>query len=478
MNTPLVSVVMPVYNAEKYLNESMKSILFGTYENLELICVDDGSTDHSAAMIEDAINSDDRIKLICQKNQYSGVARNHGFSQASGKYVMFLDADDCFAPELLERMVRTAEKYSADIVICECEGFDDEGNNYYIAGNTLAKEFLPDSKVFSSSDIPDDIFRLTGGESWDKLFRAEFLRSKHIRYIDTAVAQDGYFSTLALAEAERITTLNEKLIRYRKNSNTSAWKKRGDVWKEVFRMLEMLQKELSDRGFFPALKRSYLNMALRYICTLILGGISNNTIYMEFCNYLKKAESENFHFLSYAREYYDDGLLYDHLYHVIHLRPEEAALRIFSSAYDQMLGVIQRVDFHIHKQDEVIKLLDGIVKAKKWYIKQGILSAEMKVAVYGYGDVGRDYCNQIRSSKEWEFAGVFDKNADMFVPDEFTVLHPYVISQIEFDRILIAVTDELIAKNIKEELLHIYCVPEYKIIWPDPEGRMKKDGKI
>ena len=89
-----VSIIIPVYNAEKYLHECLESICSQTYNNIEILCVDDGSTDMSAETIKTFQKEDKRIVLIQQTNQYAGVARNNGFDAAKGEYVVFLDADD------------------------------------------------------------------------------------------------------------------------------------------------------------------------------------------------------------------------------------------------------------------------------------------------------------------------------------------------------------------------------------------------
>ena len=91
-----VSVIVPVYNGETYLEECMESILSQSYKNIEVIFVDDGSTDRSAELIQSFQERDHRVVLIRQTNQYAGIARNRGFDAATGKYVMFLDADDYF----------------------------------------------------------------------------------------------------------------------------------------------------------------------------------------------------------------------------------------------------------------------------------------------------------------------------------------------------------------------------------------------
>ena len=127
-----VSVILPIYNEEKYLAQCLDSICGQTLKEIEIICVDDGSTDNSTHILKDYAKKDSRITLITQENQFAGAARNKGMACAVGKYLSFLDADDYYAPEMLEKMVKEAEENRADIVMCrysQCyEGEGMEGN--------------------------------------------------------------------------------------------------------------------------------------------------------------------------------------------------------------------------------------------------------------------------------------------------------------------------------------------------------------
>ena len=98
-----VSVIMPVYNAETYLEEAIECLICQTLKEIEIICVDDGSTDRSLEILEEYSKRDDRIKILHQRNLYAGVARNNGLKQANGEFVIFLDSDDLFERGLLEK---------------------------------------------------------------------------------------------------------------------------------------------------------------------------------------------------------------------------------------------------------------------------------------------------------------------------------------------------------------------------------------
>ena len=104
MRVPAISVIMPVYNAQRYLGETIASLQAQTFADFEVICVDDGSTDDSMAILDQVIAQDPRFRVVNQENAGAGAARNKGFTHARGEYAIFLDSDDLFSPKLLEKL--------------------------------------------------------------------------------------------------------------------------------------------------------------------------------------------------------------------------------------------------------------------------------------------------------------------------------------------------------------------------------------
>ena len=123
-----ISIVIPVYNIEKYLKECLDSLVNQTFKDFEVICVNDGSKDKSLDILNEYAKKDSRFIVVTQENGGSGSARNNGLSRARGKYVQFLDGDDYFEPELLEKLYNLAEKYQANISVCSSRKVDDNGN--------------------------------------------------------------------------------------------------------------------------------------------------------------------------------------------------------------------------------------------------------------------------------------------------------------------------------------------------------------
>ena len=199
-----VSVVVPVYNVDEFLDNTLSDITGQTLREIEIICVDDGSTDNSCKIIEEWMEKDSRIQLIRQKNQYAGVARNNGLKQAHGKYVIFWDADDLFEHNALEVMYAQAEQENSDICICEARKYDNAKEKYIPSDAYLKEDLLPGKQTFNKFDVPDYIFNLTNNVPWNKLYLKEFITKNKLQYQAIKQANDTYFTIMALFLAERI----------------------------------------------------------------------------------------------------------------------------------------------------------------------------------------------------------------------------------------------------------------------------------
>ena len=130
----LLSVIVPVYNSREYLNNCIESILLQTYTNLEIICVDDGSSDGSERLLDSISERDERIKVIHQTNAGVSAARNRGIDEATGQYIGFVDSDDALAPEMYHTLVSILEKEHADIAHCGYRRFEPDGSTKDISG--------------------------------------------------------------------------------------------------------------------------------------------------------------------------------------------------------------------------------------------------------------------------------------------------------------------------------------------------------
>lgn len=221
MKQALVSVIVPVYNQEKYLRQTLDSICGQTYRNLEIIMVDDGSTDSSPAILAEYAAKDSRIIVLTQKNQYAGVARNYGMQKAQGEYYSLLDSDDIFEPDMIEQMVARAQETQADIVVCRADTFDEENGRRPMPWQMKDKylEGVERRRFVPSESVPWCIFQFLIGWSWDKLYRADFVKKHGLQFAATRHSNDGPFVFPSLVAAQVVSIVDEKpLVHYRVSS--------------------------------------------------------------------------------------------------------------------------------------------------------------------------------------------------------------------------------------------------------------------
>ncbi len=211
-----VSVIMPVYNAQEHLRESLDSVLNQTLRELEVICVDDGSTDASLAILREYEAKDSRVRVLTQQNQLAGVARNHGMEVASGEYYAFLDADDLYEPEGLEKLYALAKERELDVA---------KSCSYVLDARTKRRETTPyytyahvpetlRGKVCVLQDDPDALSCLPDAP-WTGLYRAAFLQENQIRFNGLRCSNDHSFSLHCLCCAKRLMLTDVFLTQYR-----------------------------------------------------------------------------------------------------------------------------------------------------------------------------------------------------------------------------------------------------------------------
>ena len=141
-----VSVIIPVYNAEQYLRQCLDSVVGQTLKDIEIICVDDGPQDNSVAILKEYAARDSRLRLIREKNRGAGAARNQGLREATGEYLSFLDADDFFEPDMLEKAVARAEEYDAQIVVFNSDQYHMDKRQFVPVPWVMVQEDIPKTK--------------------------------------------------------------------------------------------------------------------------------------------------------------------------------------------------------------------------------------------------------------------------------------------------------------------------------------------
>lgn len=260
-----VSVIMPVYNAASYLDKTLETVCGQTLPEIEIICVDDGSTDNSKDIIEKFAQSDNRVTLLQQQNQYAGVARNNGFERAKGEYVVFWDSDDFFKPEALEIMYNKSKEAEADICLCDAYNYYEEEDKSFLSDEFVKYGVLPEETPFNRNDIPDKIFNLGANVPWNKMFRADFIREKGLKFQNLRQSNDTYFVLMAIFLAEKITYTKERLVYYRKSEEDGSITSKSDKSPLCsFEAYAYLKQELEKIPYFGEENRkSFANRTIR-----------------------------------------------------------------------------------------------------------------------------------------------------------------------------------------------------------------------
>lgn len=253
-----ISVVMPVYNVEEYLQQALDTIRSQTLQDIEIICVDDGSTDNSYNILQKNAAEDSRVKIIQQENKQAGVARNKGFELAKGKYVIFLDPDDFFKLDMLEKLYKKMEETNVDICIFQATYFDNEtGQLLNNSKELLRTEYLPPKEVFNYKDIPNEILTITTGAPWNKILNSDFVRRSHLQFQDLKNTNDAYFTFISLVKADTITVLNDSLLYYRRNVKSSLQSNKKAFPLEFVKAFTGIQNTLIEMGVYEDVKKSF-----------------------------------------------------------------------------------------------------------------------------------------------------------------------------------------------------------------------------
>jgi glycosyltransferase involved in cell wall biosynthesis len=258
-----ISVIVPVYNAEKYLDRFFEAVLGQTFTDFELICVNDGSTDGSLALLEKYAKADSRVRVITQSNVGAGGARNKGMDAASGSYYIFLDSDDFAEKRMFAKMHEAITAAGADICVCRSDSYDVRSGKFHSHTRSFVERYIPKKQFFSYRDAPGRIFNMFRGWPWDKMYRAAFVTERGLRFQEIENLNDVRFVYLSLATAERITTVRDVLIHKSEHIHDSVSASPAKEWRCSLSAYRALKDGLLDAGIYGEVERSFMNRVLR-----------------------------------------------------------------------------------------------------------------------------------------------------------------------------------------------------------------------
>lgn len=218
----LVSVVVPIYNVEKFLDKCINSIVNQTYKNLEIILVDDGSPDNCPEMCDNWAEKDSRIKVVHKKNEGAGQARNTGIDTASGKYILFVDSDDYIHSEAIKSCVDAAERENAQVVLFSL---------YNVSANGHEKPVfvIPQPKAFAKNGVQNELLPSLfvhtfgyGVSVWGKMFSTEIIKTYNIRFVSEReyYSEDALFVLEYFSKIDSAYALNKRYYYYFQNTSS------------------------------------------------------------------------------------------------------------------------------------------------------------------------------------------------------------------------------------------------------------------
>ncbi len=271
---PLVSIIVPVYRVEPYLDRCVESLVGQTLEDIEIILVDDGSPDNCPAMCDAWAQRDSRVKVIHKQNGGLSSARNVALKICSGEYIGFVDSDDYVEHSMFEELYHSAVQYGSEIAICA---------HYQVLGESAIEHLLPHTKqVYEKEEIEEHfIFPLIGkneeeniptleGFIWRQLFQREFIANKRFRSEREYFAEDVVFDLEAYAQCNRISVVNQPLYYYIYNESSLSNRYREGLWQMFVKLLTMKHEVVSAHPADSSLTTRFFNGVLQMVVVALL----------------------------------------------------------------------------------------------------------------------------------------------------------------------------------------------------------------
>ena len=255
-----ISIILPVYNTAKYLCLCLDSLKKQTLKDIEIICINDGSTDNSLDILKSYQENDSRFKILTQNNQGQSSARNRGIQEAKGEYIGFVDSDDYIEQTMFEKLYHNALINDSDITMCDINTFEDKEpikfqNDPYMTLDLFSKEF--DNITFNYSSTSKFLFRICV-TPWNKVYKRNFLINYNISFPEGLFFEDNAFFLETHLKANKISIIREKLYNYRKVSTTSTMNGSDLKKLDFYKVFELMEDTLKKQNIYEKYKDYFL----------------------------------------------------------------------------------------------------------------------------------------------------------------------------------------------------------------------------
>ena len=260
-----ISVIVPIYNAERYVAKSIESLIEQTLKEIEIILVDDGAKDNSGAICDEYAKKDERILVVHKENGGLADARNAGMKVATGKYIMFLDADDLFEPDSCKNMYNMIEKTNSDYVIGNYRMIEEDGTRYKNPAFDVEKfqEFEIDKNDFIKS------FFIMNSTAWNKIYRTQFLLENDITFKVPSPSEDDYFTSMCYIKGKKGYYTSKVIYLYRNCQNSISKNCSLKYFKGINYAYQMTYKSFRDNNEINFYRYAYAKKNAYLVCQLI-----------------------------------------------------------------------------------------------------------------------------------------------------------------------------------------------------------------
>ena len=260
---PKVSVIVPVYNVEQYLERCLDSIVNQTLEDIEIIIVNDGSTDGSLKICEKYQAEDKRIILLNQNNKGVGHARNKALDIVRGEYICFVDSDDWIDITMLEEIYNFFKKTQADVIQFNYTTYYENGKfqGYQNIGKWLKKYLnknIRNYETFNFQDVVIKSFKYLPKQIWDRAYSTEFIKNNNIHFAPTKISEDNAFSLAAYLLAKKILYIDTSFYNYFMRTGSTVNKASNDNF-DIFEAIKFLENYMRKIGIYEKYSHAFKN---------------------------------------------------------------------------------------------------------------------------------------------------------------------------------------------------------------------------
>lgn len=403
---PLISVVVPIYQVKKYLSKCIDSIIGQTYENIEIILVDDGSTDGSGELCDEYREKDSRVIVFHKENGGLSSARNVGIDHAHGEYIAFIDSDDWVDPRYLEVLYNIIVDEQCEIAQCAHWDVWSEGLAY---SDQESKSIIFSPKELAYAYHSIGLWQII--LAWNKLYKTDLF--KNIRYPEGKIHEDEYISYKVCWKASRIAVTYMKLYYYRHRENSIKTQKYSYKRLDVHDAYKERAKFYEDRG-----EHKLAILTQRRHCKWIREAIAQ----------IQKSDLED-----------QDT--------VINMLSSDAA------AIEQVLDA-ENMEMERHSYH-------------RFLFPFGLIGQGSRIVLYGAGDVGVQYFRQITNTNYCNILGWIDKNNEACSNKGIPAWPPAKLRELQgtYDYLVIALYDKELALAVIDELKEKYSVEADRIVY-------------